>query len=53
VATTCFELFLAEDSEAAQGAYAEFNLSPSERWAAYDFDGYRVGMAARRRASRC
>lgn len=45
--TTCFEMFLAEDSEAAQGSYCEFNLSPSERWAAYDFDAYREGMAAR------
>jgi hypothetical protein len=29
------------------GAYSEFNCSPSERWAAYDFTGYRTGMAAR------
>ena len=28
-------------------AYCEFNLSPSERWAAYDFSGYRSGMAER------
>lgn len=42
--TTCFELFVrAPDGE----AYAEFNLSPSERWAAYDFAGYRSGMAER------
>lgn len=27
--------------------YSEFNFSPSERWAAYDFDGYRSGMAIR------
>ncbi|KUR71042.1 hypothetical protein AQZ52_10125 [Novosphingobium fuchskuhlense] len=42
--TTCFELFVK-----APGAesYAEFNLSPSERWAAYDFAGYRAGMAER------
>jgi hypothetical protein len=42
--TTCFELFVQ-----SQGAtvYAEFNLSPSERWAAYDFAGYREGMANR------
>jgi hypothetical protein len=41
---TCFELFL----KAPDGAgYAEFNLSPSERWAAYDFTGYRAGMAER------
>lgn len=41
--TTCFELFVAGGG----GAYSEFNLSPSERWAAYDFDGYRSGMRAR------
>lgn len=40
--TTCFELFV-KDGE----GYAEFNLSPSERWAAYDFAGYRAGMAER------
>lgn len=28
-------------------AYSEFNFSPSERWAAYDFDGYRSGMMIR------
>lgn len=42
--TTCFELFVKAPD--AQG-YAEFNLSPSERWAAYDFTGYRAGMAER------
>lgn len=41
---TCFELFV---SHGQGGAYAEFNLSPSERWAAYDFTGYREGMANR------
>ncbi len=42
--STCFELFVkAPDGE----GYAEFNLSPSERWAAYDFTGYRAGMAER------
>ncbi len=41
---TCFELFL----RAPQGeGYCEFNLSPSERWAAYDFSAYRSGMAER------
>lgn len=35
--TTCFELFL-EDGD---GAYREFNFSPSQRWAAYRFAGYR------------
>jgi hypothetical protein len=42
--TTCFELFV--KAPGATG-YAEFNLSPSERWAAYDFAGYREGMAER------
>ena len=42
--TTCFELFLRPDGGAS---YCEFNLSPSERWAAYDFSGYREGMAER------
>ncbi len=39
---TCFEAFLKQ-----QGAtgYAEFNFSPSGEWAAYQFDGYREGMA--------
>ncbi|WP_420382630.1 DOMON-like domain-containing protein [Novosphingobium sp.] len=40
--TTCFELFVA-----GQRGYAEFNFAPSERWAAYDFTGYREGMADR------
>lgn len=44
--TTCFELFVKPDGG---GAYAEFNLSPSQRWAAYDFSGYRQGMAERAR----
>lgn len=43
--TTCFELFL---MPAGGPGYSEFNLSPSERWAAYDFAGYRAGMAERR-----
>ena len=42
--TTCFELFLRPIDGAA---YAEFNLSPSENWAAYDFAAYREGMANR------
>lgn len=42
--TTCFELFLMPDSGPA---YSEFNLSPSERWAAYDFATYREGMTER------
>ncbi len=42
--TTCFELFLRPE---AGSAYTEFNLSPSERWAAYDFDAPREGMRDR------
>lgn len=42
--TTCFELFLMPGEGPA---YCEFNLSPSERWAAYDFSAYRDGMAER------
>lgn len=42
--TTCFELFVQPlDST----GYCEFNFSPSERWAAYNFAGYREGMADR------
>lgn len=40
----CFEMFL----RAPGGEhYVELNLSPSERWAAYDFSAYRAGMAER------
>ena len=35
--TTCFELFV----DLGQGAYREFNFSPSGAWAAYDFADYR------------
>ena len=42
--TTCFELFLKPQGEPA---YLELNLSPSERWNAYDFAAYRWGMAER------
>lgn len=38
--TTCFELFVAGDG----ASYREFNFSPSGQWAAYRFDGYRLGM---------
>ena len=39
---TCFEAFV----ETAPGAgYYEFNLSPSGKWAAYHFAGYRQAMA--------
>lgn len=36
--TTCFEMFLGVPDRAE---YLELNLSPSSRWAAYDFDDYR------------
>ena len=36
---TCFEAFVAADD-----GYVEFNLSPSDAWASYRFDGYRDGM---------
>lgn len=42
--TTCFELFM---MPRGGEAYSEFNLSPSERWAAYDFSSYRDGMENR------
>ncbi|MBT0669004.1 DOMON-like domain-containing protein [Novosphingobium profundi] len=42
--TTCFEFFLASPVE---DGYSEFNLSPSERWAAYDFSAIRTGMEPR------
>ncbi len=42
--TTCFELFLRTEGGEA---YTELNLSPSERWAAYDFASYRDGMEDR------
>ncbi len=39
--TTCFEMFW---RPAGAVGYFEFNFSPSTRWAAYAFDGYREGM---------
>lgn len=42
--TTCFELFVRP--EGGEG-YSEFNFSPSQRWAAYDFTSPREGMAPR------
>lgn len=42
--TTCFELFVRPD---VGSSYCEFNLSPSEQWAAYDFSSYRQGMTER------
>jgi hypothetical protein len=38
--TTCFEIFWSDDGT----RYREFNLSPSTRWACYDFDDFRSGM---------
>jgi len=38
---TCCEAFIGD------GAYSEFNFSPSLQWAAYDFSGYREGMCER------
>jgi len=42
--TTCFEAFMRRLSGRS---YVELNLSPSERWAAYDFSDYREGMTER------
>jgi hypothetical protein len=42
--TTCFEAFLKPQGGTC---YVELNLSPSERWAAYDFADRRKGMAER------
>jgi hypothetical protein len=39
---TCFEAFV---GAADRDAYLEFNLAPSSQWAAYQFTGYRQGMA--------
>lgn len=39
--TTCFEMFV---QPAGSEGYCEFNLSPSERWAAYEFSARREGM---------
>jgi hypothetical protein len=39
--TTCFELFLRAPG---RPGYLEINVSPSGRWAAYDFCAYRAGM---------
>jgi hypothetical protein len=38
---TCFEAFIGFDGH---DRYVEINLSPSTEWAAYAFDGYRLGM---------
>jgi hypothetical protein len=39
--TTCFEIFWQPEGGTF---YREFNLSPSTRWACYDFDDFRGGM---------
>ncbi len=39
--TSCFEIFW---QPIGGTYYREFNLSPSGRWAAYDFDSFRKGM---------
>ncbi|RYF93916.1 MAG: DOMON-like domain-containing protein [Caulobacteraceae bacterium] len=38
---TCFEAFV---GDVGGPGYAEINLSPSNQWAIYAFDGYRDGM---------
>jgi hypothetical protein len=40
---TCLEAFVGDQGAEA---YAEINLSPSNQWALYAFDGYRQGMRA-------
>jgi hypothetical protein len=40
--TTCFEAFL---RPSGGDSYREWNFAPSGNWAAYDFTGYREGMA--------
>lgn len=45
--TTCFEAFVRPDDPDGPDCpdcYFEVNLSPSGRWAAYAFDGYRTAM---------
>ena len=42
--TTCCEMFVRPEDGTG---YAEFNFSPSEAWAAYDFGAWRQGMAQR------
>lgn len=39
--TTCFEIFWQPDGDTW---YREFNLSPSSRWACYDFDDFRLNV---------
>jgi hypothetical protein len=39
---TCFELFVGNSEDKS---YLEYNFAPSGQWAAYQFSGYRAGMA--------
>jgi hypothetical protein len=39
---TCFELFVGNPEDKS---YLEYNFAPSGQWAAYQFSGYRAGMA--------
>lgn len=39
--TTCFEIFW---QPIGGTSYREFNLSPSSKWACYDFESFREGM---------
>jgi predicted GIY-YIG superfamily endonuclease len=41
--STCFEMF---SRICDYEAYEELNFSPSSKWAAYEFDSYRMGMRA-------
>jgi hypothetical protein len=40
--STCFELFVRNSEDKS---YLEYNFAPSGQWAAYQFSGYRAGMA--------
>ena len=44
--TTCFEAFISPPfpADMTDKPYWEINLSPSRRWASYEFAGYRNGM---------
>ena len=39
---TCFEIFVGNSEDKS---YLEYNFAPSGQWAAYQFSGYRAGMA--------
>lgn len=40
--STCFEFFVRNSEDKS---YLEYNFAPSGQWAAYQFSGYRAGMA--------